>query len=168
MLSAGITKTNSRCDAWQHHLLRSLYQLRGVYKREIDAHDVGGDDRLVVLAARDLAQVQQVPDDGDQEPAAGQQPNTSIGQLEYTRCSVFVGSAVCYSMQSLRVQTRSAPVFLLLRHAAADAADGPAQCVERAPREILAIHLQHKSWKTSEPDHKELLYEQQASQRQSV
>lgn len=33
------------------------------------AHDVGRNDCLVVLAARDLAQIQQVPDDSDQEPA---------------------------------------------------------------------------------------------------
>lgn len=35
------------------------------------------------------------------------------------------------------------PILLLLCHAAADAADRPAQRVERAPREVLPIHLHH-------------------------
>ena len=64
------------------------------------AHDVGGDDGLVVLAAGDLAEVEQVTDDSDQKA-----------------------------------------VLLLLHHAAADAADCPAQCVERAPAPLLAIQL---------------------------
>ncbi len=64
------------------------------------AHDVGGDDGLVVLAARDLAQVEQVADDGYQEA-----------------------------------------VLLLLQHAAANAADRPAQRVERPPAPLLAVQL---------------------------
>ena len=64
------------------------------------AHDVGGYDSLVVLAAGDLAQVEEVPDDSDQES-----------------------------------------VLLLLHHAAADAADRPAQRVECPPAPLLAVQL---------------------------
>ncbi len=66
----------------------------------VRAHDVGCDDGLVVLAAGDLAEVEQVADDCNQEA-----------------------------------------VLLLLHHAAADAADRPAQRVQRTPTPLLPVQL---------------------------